>query len=146
MTEDRHRILDNMVHIGKGFEVKLTEELPIVYYYNKPDEQNAVATIGDIPVWQSKMYRSITGDLSQIPTGMSKFQYLDKNKNKVQSEVINQILKDKNNMKTFVLTTRPRVEAATDYYGMYLKGMWVDKKGLKNLQAPEEFEDPFPAS
>jgi len=141
MTEDRRKILDNMIHIGRGFEVKLAEEIPITYVYSSED----VVSVENKPIWQDVTYHSVTGDMARIPEGMSKFQFLDKSRDKIQSEVIGKIKEDKGECKTFVLTTRPRIEAGTSHYGLYLKGKWVDAEDVKTIQAPEEFEDPFPA-
>jgi hypothetical protein len=140
--EEINELFEKLVHIGNGIESKI-KALPGVYRYTQPNQPptyngNLMIDIDD--------YQAVTLDISKIPKGMSKYAYLDKCRDLVQKDLIDQIKKDQGNNKTFLLFTRPRIEANPAAFRIRLEGKWVEEANVPQIDAPEEFEDPFPCS
>jgi hypothetical protein len=91
-------------------------------------------------------YQATTLDISKTPKGTSKYAYLDKCRDLVQKDIIDQIKADQGKNKTFLLFTRPRMEANPMAFRIRLEGKWVADANVQQIDAPEEIEDPFPCS
>jgi hypothetical protein len=141
-NEEVNELFEKLVHIGDGLESKI-QALPGVYIYMKPSEP---------PTYKGKLmvdldeYQATTLDISKTPKGTSKYAYLDKCRDLVQKDIIDQIKADQGKNKTFLLFTRPRMEANPMAFRIRLEGKWVADANVQQIDAPEEIEDPFPCS
>lgn len=139
--QEADELFEKIAHIGRGFETKLKESLPIVYLYTSPGN---VPQYKGQPVIDIHEYFGSTPDVSSIPKGLSKYNFLDKCRDMVQSKVIDKIKAEQGDNATFILFIRPRIEATTTFFNLKLDGKWVKEKNIKQIDGPEDLEDPFP--
>jgi hypothetical protein len=143
VTEEQKELLyAAMMHVGGGFEKRMAARLPVSYQYTKP---------GQVPTFQKKLmvdlveYESVCNDLADVPTGVTKFTHWDRSRDFVQNKIIDKIKQDQGSNHTFLLYTRPRIEAlGLTTFKLRVEGIWVKAKNVKQINAPEEFEEPFP--
>jgi len=139
--QEADELFEKIAHVGKGFEQRLAKSIPIVYLYTKP---------GEVPKYKGKIitdipeYLASSPDLSAIPSGLSKYNYLDKCRDSVQEKLIDRVKLSQGDNNTFLLFIRPRIEATTTVFNIKLDGRWVKEKNVKQIDAPEDLEDPFP--
>ena len=140
--EEKEEMFERIGHVGKGFEHRLAQKLPISYQYTKP---------GEVPRYKKDLmvfnveYESVSPDLSIVPKGNTKYRYWDRCRDLFQDNLIDKIMSDRGNGNTFLLYVRPRIEAlTTGIFKMRLEGIWTEDKNVKQIDGPEEFEDPFP--
>lgn len=143
ITEEEQDLLyAALLHIGGGFERRISGILPISYQYTKPGE---VPKYNNNLVLDATEYSALSMDLASVPKGRSKFSHWDKCRDSVQSTIIDKIKKDQGNNKTFLLFLRPRIEAlGLTRFAMRLEGIWVKEAGVKQIDAPIELEEIFP--
>lgn len=143
ITEDeKEQLYAGLLHVGGGFEKRLAASLPISYQYTRP---------GEVPSYKNELvaepneYSGLCQDLADIPKGMSKFTHWDRVRDNLQDGIIDKIKKDQGKSKTFLLFLRPRIEAlGLTRFGMRLEGIWVKEENVKQIEAPEDLEEPFP--
>lgn len=142
-NEEINDLFEKLAHIGHGIESRLQKSLPAVYLYTRP---------GEVPTYKKKLmvdldeYEATTPSLSSKPNGMSKYAFLDKCRDAVQNDLIDKIKKDQGKNKTFLLFLRPRIAANPQAFKIRLEGIWVKDARVKQIDAPEEFEDQFPCN
>ena len=143
ITEDqREQLYSAMMHVAGGFEKRLAAQFPVSFQYTKPGE---VPTFGKNLMVNIMEYEGMSQDLARVPDGISKFTHWDRCRDYVQNGIIDKIRKDQGSNNTFLLYLRPRIEAlGLTTFKLYLEGVWIKEKNVKQINAPEEIEEPFP--